>query len=208
MVLHNIGFCYVARYLLYNKKICYTAHPNLPNDVGWFSSRTGRRSGKYVIYMFTLWELRQYRHSQDYRLLTRDILGYPNSLVISLVNPWYQELSLCQVDSGGLKRSHETRSCPGREAARRGDEWNVWHECLWRVTRDISTARITQSIIIILTYPLPGYASLAILSQLIPGYASLRLDILSSLILGYPNLQNLYRDILGYHPDLPRVSFF
>ena len=75
-------------------------------------------------------------------------------------------------------------------------------------SEEISPARITQSIIIILTYPLPGYASLAILSQLIPGYASLRLDILSSLILGYPNLQNLYRDILGYHPDLPRVSFF
>ena len=28
--------------------------------------------------MFTLSELRQYRHAQDYRLLTRDILGYPS----------------------------------------------------------------------------------------------------------------------------------
>ena len=48
-------------------------------------------------------------------------------------------------------------------------------------------------------------ASLTILSQLILGHASL--DILSKLqvILGYPNLQNLYRDIPGY-PDLPRVS--
>ena len=27
------------------------------------------------------------------------------------------------------------------------------------------------------------------------------------MILGYPNLRNLYRDIQGY-PDLPRVSFF
>ena len=28
--------------------------------------------------MFTPSELRQYRHAQDYRLLTRDILGYPS----------------------------------------------------------------------------------------------------------------------------------
>ena len=47
-----------------------------------------------------------------------------------------------------------------------------------------------------------------LISWLIPGYASLAiLNILSWVILGNPNLQNLYRDILGY-PDLPRVSFF
>ena len=28
--------------------------------------------------MFTPSELRQYRHAQDHRLLTRDILGYPS----------------------------------------------------------------------------------------------------------------------------------
>ena len=28
--------------------------------------------------MFTPSELRQYQHAQDYRLLTRDILGYPS----------------------------------------------------------------------------------------------------------------------------------
>ena len=38
------------------------------------------------------------------------------------------------------------------------------------------------------------------------GYASL--DILSQLILGYPNLQNLYLDIPGSYTDLLRVSFF
>ena len=41
--------------------------------------------------------------------------------------------------------------------------------------------------------------------HLIPGYASL--DILSQLILGYPNFRNLYWNIPGY-PDLPRVSLF
>ena len=29
--------------------------------------------------MFTMSELRLYRHVQDHRLLTRDILGYPSS---------------------------------------------------------------------------------------------------------------------------------
>ena len=37
---------------------------------GWFSPGTGRRSGLYV----TLSELCLYRHAQDHRLLTRDIL--------------------------------------------------------------------------------------------------------------------------------------
>ena len=32
------------------------------------------------------------------------------------------------VNRAGSKRSHETRC--RREAARGGDEWNVWHECL------------------------------------------------------------------------------
>ena len=38
------GFCYVARILLHNKKICYIAHPNLPDGLGrgWVA---GRRYG-------------------------------------------------------------------------------------------------------------------------------------------------------------------
>ena len=54
----------------------------------------------------------------------------PVYLVISLVNPWFQKLSRFQVDSGASKRSHET--CCRSEAARCWDEWNVWHEYLWR----------------------------------------------------------------------------
>ena len=42
------GFCYVARCLLYNKKLCYIAHPNLPDAwTGIYSSKAvtpGRRS--------------------------------------------------------------------------------------------------------------------------------------------------------------------
>ena len=125
----------------------------------------------------------------------------PVYLVIwSLVNPWYQKLSRFQVHSGDSKGSHETRR--RREAARHGDEWNVWHECLWSNIPGYPSLEL-------LSWLIPGYASLTILSQLILGYASL--DILSQLTLGYPNLQNLYRDIPSYpSPDLPslRVLLF
>ena len=56
----------------------------------------------------------------------------PVYLVISLVNPWFQKLSRFQVDSGASKRSLSHETCRRREAARREDEWNVWHEYLWR----------------------------------------------------------------------------
>ena len=43
-----------------------------------FSPSTGQRSGRYVHPVGPEWELRLYRHAQDHRLLTRDILGYPS----------------------------------------------------------------------------------------------------------------------------------
>ena len=117
----------------------------------------------------------------------------PVYLAISLINPWYQMLFRFQVDSGGSKRSLKTR-----RSARRGDEWNI----SWVLPLK-GYPRITQSRIIILTYP--GLKSLAILSHLIQGYASLY--IFSRLILGYsqeyPCPQADYPDL-----PLPRVSFF
>ena len=68
--------------------------------------------------MFSQSELRLYQHAQDHMLLIRDILVYP-SLFGDIVGE-SQKLSRFQVDSGGSKRSHETRRL--REAARRGDE--------------------------------------------------------------------------------------
>ena len=66
-------------------------------------------------------------------------------------------------------------------------------------TYGMGYSRITQSQIIVLTYPrFYKSARLAILSHLIQGYASL--DVLSQLILGYANKRNLYLDIQGYLP--------
>ena len=62
-------------------------------------------------------ELRLYRHAQDHRLLSRDILGYPSLFGNMLAQPL---ISKVIPFSGGLRRSHET--CRRREAARRGDE--------------------------------------------------------------------------------------
>ena len=46
---------------------------------GWFSPSTGQRSGQYVHPVAAgPSELLLYRHAQDHRLLTRDILGYPS----------------------------------------------------------------------------------------------------------------------------------
>ena len=49
---------------------------------GQFSPSTGQRS-----YMFTPSELRLYRHAQDHRLLSRDILGYPSLFGNILAQP-------------------------------------------------------------------------------------------------------------------------
>ena len=62
-------------------------------------------------------ELRLYRHAQDHRLLSRDILGYPSLFGNMLAQPL---ISKVIPFSGGLQRSHET--CRRSEAARRGDE--------------------------------------------------------------------------------------
>ena len=72
---------------------------------------------KEQTYMFTPSELRLYRHAQDHRLLSRDILGYPSLFGNILAQPL---ISKVIPFSGGLRGSHET--CRRREAARRGDE--------------------------------------------------------------------------------------
>ena len=95
---------------------------------GWFSSSTGQRSGQYVHPIGVapvptcLWPQVT---NQGYPGLSQFIWWYLWSI------PDIKSYSDC----GGLKRSHET-SCSGRrEMARPWDEWNVWHEYLWRDIR-------------------------------------------------------------------------
>ena len=93
-------------------------------------------------------ELRLYRHSQDHRLLTQDILGPGLSQFIW----WYSWLT---PDIKCCRFEEESRTRRSSEAARRGDEWNLWHEYLWRDI-PLNNPRTTQSRIIILTYPRAG----------------------------------------------------
>ena len=98
--------------------------------------------------------------------------------------------------------SSESRDPPSPRGsqARRWMKRMAWVPLKWY-------PRITQSKIIILTYPglcKSGYLIPTVI-QLTPEYASP--DILSQLVLCNTNLQNLYWDIPWY-PDLPRVSFF
>ena len=86
----------------------------------WFSPSTGRRSGLYVHPI----------RVAPVPTRSEPLVSNPVYLVISLVNTWYQKLYRFQVNSKGSKRSHETLC--RREAARRRDERNVWHEYLWR----------------------------------------------------------------------------
>ena len=70
-------------------------------------------------YMFTPSELRMYRHAQDHRLQSRDILGYPSLFGNILAQPL---ISKVIPFSGGLRSSKESRDLPpprGSQALRR-----------------------------------------------------------------------------------------
>ena len=98
--------------------------------------------------------------------------------------------------SSSLKRSHETRRRLGEEINETYDMITSESEgiskdnSVWNYYPDFKLSRVILQVW--LSYLSPNLP--------FPGYASL--DILSQLILRYPNLRILYRDIPGY-PDLP-----
>ena len=52
--LHNQnGFCYVARCWLHNKKLCYIAHPNLPDANVWPSCKGSFKSNSVISSRFS-----------------------------------------------------------------------------------------------------------------------------------------------------------